>query len=279
MESAYTAVSSLQGSPGHTPCKEAGLGPCKEAGLGPYKEAGLLPCSTLLQAAGSSPFVALLKAQGLSPMVRQYIMYAVAMADSDQETLLMKQSNTTAHPEAAETTQPPPQSDGNATSETNTALLAPLSSHSASQAASAQHQDTRLAAGGLNAASEACRPAFSNFLHAQPHAPGALGPASSADSDPQGRPDMSTQSSSKGSSSRVASSASPQSESQAVAGGTLSDRLMSVEEGLKAMRQYLSSVGRYGPDTGAFLTPMYGCAELPQAFCRWEGISCIDSAP
>lgn len=44
--------------------------------------------------------------------------------------------------------------------------------------------------------------------------------------------------------------------------------LLSTEAGLAAMRQYLGSVGRYGPSTGALLTPMYGCGELPQAFCR-----------
>ena len=44
--------------------------------------------------------------------------------------------------------------------------------------------------------------------------------------------------------------------------------LLSTEAGLAAMRQYLGSVGRYGPNTGALLTHMYGCGELPQAFCR-----------
>lgn len=39
-------------------------------------------------------------------------------------------------------------------------------------------------------------------------------------------------------------------------------------EALKLFKLYLESVGRYGVDTGPFLTPMYGCGELPQAFCR-----------
>lgn len=33
-------------------------------------------------------------------------------------------------------------------------------------------------------------------------------------------------------------------------------------------RQYIGSLGRYGPATGPFLTPVYGSGELPQAFCR-----------
>lgn len=39
-------------------------------------------------------------------------------------------------------------------------------------------------------------------------------------------------------------------------------------EALNSLRSYVESCGRYGPDTGPFLTPMYGCGELPQAFCR-----------
>ena len=49
-----------------------------------------------------------------------------------------------------------------------------------------------------------------------------------------------------------------------------------MEQGVKALRQYLSSVGQYGPISGAFLTPMHGCAELPQAFCRYSGFVCND---
>lgn len=33
---------------------------------------------------------------------------------------------------------------------------------------------------------------------------------------------------------------------------------------LDLLRVYMQSVGRYGQDTGPFLTPMYGCGELPQ---------------
>ena len=39
-------------------------------------------------------------------------------------------------------------------------------------------------------------------------------------------------------------------------------------QALPLFRMYLESVGRYGIDTGPFLSPMYGCGELPQAFCR-----------
>ena len=223
----------------------------------------------LLQAAGSSPLVALLKAQGLSPLMRQYIMYAVAMADSDQEMLLTQQVNTTAHSGASATTQPPLQSGTDATPGSNTASLAFSASQAASQAASVKDPESRSAAGSLDVAPEASRAACSKSSHAQTHTLAAVDPASSADSaDPQTRPDTSKQPSSEDASSCVLSSASPRSESQPAAAGVLSDSLMSAEQGLKALRQYLSSVGRYGPNSGAFLTPIYGCAELPQAFCR-----------
>ena len=34
------------------------------------------------------------------------------------------------------------------------------------------------------------------------------------------------------------------------------------------MRQQFGSLERYGAGAGAFLAPLYGCGELPQAFCR-----------
>ena len=34
-----------------------------------------------------------------------------------------------------------------------------------------------------------------------------------------------------------------------------------------------SVVFRYGPDTAAFLVPMYGSGELPQAFCRVAAVA------
>jgi len=41
---------------------------------------------------------------------------------------------------------------------------------------------------------------------------------------------------------------------------------VSAEDGLKATRKFLSSLGRFGPTP--FLWSMYGTGELPQAFCR-----------
>lgn len=41
---------------------------------------------------------------------------------------------------------------------------------------------------------------------------------------------------------------------------------ISTKEGMKRVRMYLKSIGRYG--TTSFLYPVYGVCELPQAFCR-----------
>ncbi|GAQ88243.1 rab GDP dissociation inhibito [Klebsormidium nitens] len=43
---------------------------------------------------------------------------------------------------------------------------------------------------------------------------------------------------------------------------------VTAREGLRAITAYLHSVGRFGPGVGAFLYPLYGSGELPQAFCR-----------
>ena len=40
---------------------------------------------------------------------------------------------------------------------------------------------------------------------------------------------------------------------------------MPAGEALEALRRYAGSSGRYGPDAGPFLTPLYGCGEMPQA--------------
>lgn len=48
---------------------------------------------------------------------------------------------------------------------------------------------------------------------------------------------------------------------------------LSAAEALCLLRLYTQSAGRYGEDTGAFLTPMYGCGELPQAFCRVAAVA------
>lgn len=46
------------------------------------------------------------------------------------------------------------------------------------------------------------------------------------------------------------------------------DDMFSCYDALCMLRLYMDSLGRYGTDAGPFLTPMYGCGELPQAFCR-----------
>lgn len=233
-------------------------------------------CSPLLQAAPSDPLVALLKAQGLSLLMRQYIMYAVAMADSDQESVLAQQTSATAADKHRPTdSQHLPQSGTHATPGMNKAVPAPSTPHSPSQsapqAASAQHPQARSDALDQDVATS------SNPPQSQLHAPGAVRPSSSGYSDPHTPPDTSTQPSSNN--SRDADKAVEDSQSDLgppVSAGVASDSLMSVEDGVTALRQYLSSVGRYGPNSGAFLTPMYGCAELPQAFCRCNGISGTD---
>jgi Rab proteins geranylgeranyltransferase component A len=48
---------------------------------------------------------------------------------------------------------------------------------------------------------------------------------------------------------------------------------MTCMKALELFKLYVESVGRYGIDTGPFLTPLYGCGELPQAFCRSAAVS------
>jgi len=48
---------------------------------------------------------------------------------------------------------------------------------------------------------------------------------------------------------------------------------VSAKDALKRLELYAESVGRYGPDAGPFLVPMYGCGELSQAFCRAAAVS------
>lgn len=43
---------------------------------------------------------------------------------------------------------------------------------------------------------------------------------------------------------------------------------MTAAEGQRALAQHAASMGRFGPGTGAFLTPLYGGSEMSQAFCR-----------
>jgi len=48
---------------------------------------------------------------------------------------------------------------------------------------------------------------------------------------------------------------------------------LTCSEALDCFKLYVESVGRYGIDAGPFLTPLYGCGELPQAFCRCAAVS------
>ena len=43
--------------------------------------------------------------------------------------------------------------------------------------------------------------------------------------------------------------------------------------GLEALARYLASIGRFGQSVGALLTPVYGNAEFPQAFCRVAAVA------
>jgi len=51
-------------------------------------------------------------------------------------------------------------------------------------------------------------------------------------------------------------------------------------EGIRKIRAYLTSIGRYG--NTPYLFPMYGCGEIPQCFCRlcavFGGIYCLGKA-
>ena len=44
-------------------------------------------------------------------------------------------------------------------------------------------------------------------------------------------------------------------------------------EGYAALTKYVSSIGRFGPETGATLCPMYGASEFPQAFARVAAVA------
>lgn len=224
-------------------------------------------CIALLQATPSSSLVAFLKAQGLSPLMRQYIMYAVAMADSDQELLSTQNTSTNAPSQAAKrrptATQSVAQPGTNASEfDTTEPSSAAPSAPSAPQTAPATHPRAASAAEVI-CSGAASMPTASHLAHARRPETVQL------TSSPQCVADTSTtQPTSQESRPHARPSASPQPVCQSVAAGVPSDSLMTIEEGVKALRQYMSSVGRYGPNSGAILTPMYGCAELPQAFCR-----------
>ncbi|KAL4446312.1 hypothetical protein ABPG77_003119 [Micractinium sp. CCAP 211/92] len=48
---------------------------------------------------------------------------------------------------------------------------------------------------------------------------------------------------------------------------------MAASDALERLRMFVQSAGRYGSGTGPFLTPLYGCGELPQAFSRTAAVA------
>uniref|UniRef100_A0A6V7QRB3 Rab escort protein 1 n=1 Tax=Ananas comosus var. bracteatus TaxID=296719 RepID=A0A6V7QRB3_ANACO len=51
-----------------------------------------------------------------------------------------------------------------------------------------------------------------------------------------------------------------------------SNKLVTTKEGVETIALYSSSIGRFTNSVGAFLYPMYGHGELPQAFCRCAAV-------
>lgn len=50
------------------------------------------------------------------------------------------------------------------------------------------------------------------------------------------------------------------------------DKLLTTRDGIKTLALYSSSIGRFANAQGAFIYPMYGHGELPQAFCRFAAV-------
>lgn len=183
------------------------------------------------QAAPHQPLVTLLRSQGLSLLMRQIIMYAVAMVDSNQESLI--------------TDQPaPPPSQWQPTQASSQLQPPAVAQHASAVAPSNSASATTMSSTSLATGTAGLQPSMSSS---------AASPASVASQ-----------------SAPAAAAAEHQSAAEvpAAASSASISGVMTVEQGVQALRQYLSSVGRHGPSSGAFLTPMYGCAELPQAFCR-----------
>ncbi|KAF8669130.1 hypothetical protein HU200_051456 [Digitaria exilis] len=51
-----------------------------------------------------------------------------------------------------------------------------------------------------------------------------------------------------------------------------SEKLLTAREGIQTIALYSSSIGRFANAQGAFMYPMYGHGELPQAFCRCAAV-------
>jgi len=54
--------------------------------------------------------------------------------------------------------------------------------------------------------------------------------------------------------------------------GGVGEGAVTAAAGVAAVRLHLQSTGRYGAGYGAFLLPLYGAGELPQAFCRLAAV-------
>uniref|UniRef100_A0A453EQ99 Rab proteins geranylgeranyltransferase component n=1 Tax=Aegilops tauschii subsp. strangulata TaxID=200361 RepID=A0A453EQ99_AEGTS len=50
------------------------------------------------------------------------------------------------------------------------------------------------------------------------------------------------------------------------------EKLLTTRDGIKTLALYSSSIGRFANAQGAFIYPMYGHGELPQAFCRFAAV-------
>lgn len=250
-----------------------------------------------MQADPAGPLVSLLKSEGLSPKLRQFILYAVAMAEKDQELLEQQSahspsklhfapssSSSSAHlsrpsqhssvkQDAAQheaTQHDAAQCDTEATAEHDTlGAVSSSGNASANPDDAAQHGNTKTHMSG--APSQNSMPSLcSNSTYQQ-----SVSTQPSRDTPSEHIPggDHDTRS---GASAQQSVSNSGQQHQQSVqsvtshnsAVATAVEGLLSTEAGVAATRRYLGSVGRYGPNTGALLTPMYGCGELPQAFCR-----------
>ncbi|KQK03838.2 hypothetical protein BRADI_2g10117v3 [Brachypodium distachyon] len=53
------------------------------------------------------------------------------------------------------------------------------------------------------------------------------------------------------------------------------EKLLTTRDGIKTIALYSSSIGRFANAEGAFIYPMYGHGELPQAFCRFAAVKAI----
>ncbi|CAM0902546.1 unnamed protein product [Alopecurus aequalis] len=51
-----------------------------------------------------------------------------------------------------------------------------------------------------------------------------------------------------------------------------SDKLLTTRDGMKTVALHVKSVGRFANAKGAFIYPMHGHGELPQAFCRYAAV-------